>query len=869
MCNYRVIVVFAILVIFVVMFFMSDQVQLFFRNKEGFAFTGFNNQLVRIWNDPNMEGTWKLTYPVNKKWMLTDVKDQSNKRLYNQNSSVSFWMFVNKNSGNWNHIFSLRSPTMDRYLGIWIRPNRPGLHIRSSTDDKWNSGDNFQGETGYYNQNEENNHFPLNRAVFVVVTLETPNPSPEQLKANPEKKYDSYYRLYIDGQLKNTHVHSSTIKSLEEDDKAYVMVGRKVSGRNFHNYALKDIHLYNHTIGETDIQNLYTTVKHQNNPDEAKRLFTESFQLMHNDSKEGFQSNGDKNKNDKEGFVTAEQCQSVVLPGYKQYFDFYKNVKVVKADGKPCQYNYTTSSQKKTIRVGPHDGNGVKTVDLTSQNINKEDEIDPTPTNEMDPNWKDTFRIEREGENRQILKVYRIDPSYGKDSTTAGWGMNLEFETHTTVFTKNNIDWEKYYDRYRGTPSNPDFVANNLPRTLDAVWSHWNTHGKGEGRIMTVKDETRLTCGSSKPLCVDSNSRQYGLCGKEIALFDYDPNRDKVVLWEHNDSGWKVELPISRIPNMANYNGKDLRGLSTIVIPENMKVVVFDQPNYSGNQLKLLGPQTVYLGQYGNGAFNDKVQSLKVKSDGFRFKTTYNNDSSNPIHDESDWRLDKDDLRMEDTLDKHFSMDGPQKKMRFIELESNADWRKGTRVNTNLSYEQAEEISRGKTFSRLDFRNLKLRLGNNGITFCLWFKCKGDNNEQWARLFDLGDGYRTNNILMAFSGKKLHFRIVKPGSGDAWGSVLPNVNDNEWYHLAWVIGKPDTNGKCDWTTYINGIVADKSTDGNKNYPPDVVRENLFLGASNYWWDPHFNGCIADVRIYKEPLNDAQVCKVYNNPDSQD
>ena len=214
-------------------------------------------------------------------------------------------------------------------------------------------------------------------------------------------------------------------------------------------------------------------------------------------------------------------------------------------------------------------------------------------------------------------------------------------------------------------------------------------------------------------------------------------------------------------------------------------------------------------------------------------------------------------------------MDGPQKKMRFIELESNADWRKGTRVNTNLSYEQAEEISRGKTFSRLDFRNLKLRLGNNGITFCLWFKCKGDNNEQWARLFDLGDGYRTNNILMAFSGKKLHFRIVKPGSGDAWGSVLPNVNDNEWYHLAWVIGKPDTNGKCDWTTYINGIVADKSTDGNKNYPPDVVRENLFLGASNYWWDPHFNGCIADVRIYKEPLNDAQVCKVYNNPDSQD
>ena len=73
-------------------------------------------------------------------------------------------------------------------------------------DEKRNSGGDFQGETGNFNQNEENNNFSLNRAIFVVVTLETPNPSPEQLKADPEKQYDSLYRIYLDGVHKNTHV---------------------------------------------------------------------------------------------------------------------------------------------------------------------------------------------------------------------------------------------------------------------------------------------------------------------------------------------------------------------------------------------------------------------------------------------------------------------------------------------------------------------------------------------------------------------------------------------------------------------------------------------------------------------------------------
>jgi len=356
------------------MFSMSEPFQkyLYGRTKEGF---GLNNQLVRMWNEPAMEGKWSFTYPTRKEWPLKDMKDQRQELLDNRNCSVSFWMYVNKNVGNWNHIISLRSPKTDRYLGIWIWPNNPALHIRSTTDEKRNSGGDFQGETGNFNQNEENNNFSLNRAIFVVVTLETPNPSPEQLKADPEKQYDSLYRIYLDGVHKNTHVHSSTIKSLQEDEQAHIMVGRTYG--KIDNYVLKDIHLYNHTIGQTDIQNLYTAIKHQNDPDGAKALFTE---------KEGFQSNNqtkdretkDRETSKKEGFVTAQQCRDVVLPGYKQYFDFYKNVKIARATGNPCHYNHGATSVEKQVHVGSNK-NGPKQVDLPG-NIGKYDRIESRST---------------------------------------------------------------------------------------------------------------------------------------------------------------------------------------------------------------------------------------------------------------------------------------------------------------------------------------------------------------------------------------------------------------------------------------------------------------------------------------------------------
>ena len=224
--------------------------------------------------------------------------------------------------------------------------------------------------------------------------------------------------------------------------------------------------------------------------------------------------------------------------------------------------------------------------------------------------------------------------------------------------------------------------------------------------------EREHTCGSSKPLCIGTGNgdEKTGICGKEI-----DP-KDPVVFWEHDKSGWKVEMMGGDIANMANSGRStaNMSGLSTIQIPEYMSVILYDQTDFNGNRYELNGPQTVKLWtqKYGGVNYNDNVKSLTVRPDGRHFKTTYINEPNNKITQKDDNRLKAMNLQIEDTLDMHYQ-DGQKKKMRFIELKAKGD------AGANNRY-----------FDRFDFNNMQLYLGNSGITFCMWFKMKTFNQNK-------------------------------------------------------------------------------------------------------------------------------------------
>lgn len=95
------------------------------------------------------------------------------------------------------------------------------------------------------------------------------------------------------------------------------------------------------------------------------------------------------------------------------------------------------------------------------------------------------WQREMNTENNSFFNYYMQLPPSRYDGEEAIVPKN---NCKNTAFTKDNIEWEIYYDRY------PDFVVNKLPRTLDAVWMHWSTWGEKEGRIMTVKDPSKITC---------------------------------------------------------------------------------------------------------------------------------------------------------------------------------------------------------------------------------------------------------------------------------------------------------------------------------------------------------------------------------------
>lgn len=262
--------------------------------------------------------------------------------------------------------------------------------------------------------------------------------------------------------------------------------------------------------------------------------------------------------------------------------------------------------------------------------------------------------------------------------------------------------------------------------------------------------------------------------------------------------------------------------------------------------------------QYGMCGKKEKVEDI--------LETTYTNDS-NPIKGPNDTRLKEMGLEYEDTLDRHFNQDqgSPRRKLRFVRFFANASWRDGTRVKINNTFEDAKKKTIGKSFKRLDFED-DFHLGNNGLTFSMWIKTTNvGTTSQYMRLFDFGNWYSIDNVAMMFKNKSLECMVGDASSNE---TLLKHVNDNVWFHVAWTMSKPDKNQRCEWMFYVNGRKIIDNPHTNKPYPTQIKRQNMFLGASNYWWDPHLNGCIGDVRIYQEALTPVQMCNVYYNPDPQ-
>jgi hypothetical protein len=166
-----------------------------------------------------------------------------------------------------------------------------------------------------------------------------------------------------------------------------------------------------------------------------------------------------------------------------------------------------------------------------------------------------------------------------------------------------------------------------------------------------------------------------------------------------------------------------------------------------------------------------------------------------------------------------------------------------------------------------------------GVTFAFWM-C-GSYSKTYSRIFDFGDEFNwgsngNHQMIVAFIDQYLVFVIDNYPNTQTWAWVGMNINFNDWHHVVWTIS---TDGK--WKIYVNGAQVGSpvmyasmgwnktTTDrnisgGGATYPDPTYKLNrCFIGQSNWWWDPYFNGGLSDFRVYNGLLSEQEIGYLYN------
>lgn len=144
--------------------------------------------------------------------------------------------------------------------------------------------------------------------------------------------------------------------------------------------------------------------------------------------------------------------------------------------------------------------------------------------------------------------------------------------------------------------------------------------------------------------------------------------------------------------------------------------------------------------------------------------------------------------------------------------------------------------------------------GTNGVTLEGWVYVI--SHSDWARLFDFGNGSGTNNLLIVprdNTGKTASYVFNGSSAGADASSA---ISTGAWHHLAVTITATGAQ-----TLYIDGVQA---ATGSGQNPATSVRNNAYIGRSDWSTDPYLNGKVAAVALYPKVLTATRVLAHYNS-----
>jgi len=138
---------------------------------------------------------------------------------------------------------------------------------------------------------------------------------------------------------------------------------------------------------------------------------------------------------------------------------------------------------------------------------------------------------------------------------------------------------------------------------------------------------------------------------------------------------------------------------------------------------------------------------------------------------------------------------------------------------------------------------------SNGFTFMCW--AKFNSFDQWARIFDFGNGNPSDNLLLGVHPDgSMSFHNYN-GSNVISLDGPAVLTTNTWTHIAITVNSSGLE-----TMYVNGV-AIASVSGN--IPTNVARTMCYIGKSLWVQDPYLNAQIDEASIWSQALsiNDIQ------------
>ena len=148
---------------------------------------------------------------------------------------------------------------------------------------------------------------------------------------------------------------------------------------------------------------------------------------------------------------------------------------------------------------------------------------------------------------------------------------------------------------------------------------------------------------------------------------------------------------------------------------------------------------------------------------------------------------------------------------------------------------------------------------NTGFTISAWVNPRQVG--QMARLIDFGNSATSDNIVVALSYTATDVRpliyVFKSAQMVAQAISLNFINANSWSFITATF-----DGTCA-KMYLNGAMSSQATLIPYTELNNVVRNNNYIGQSNWFGDGYSNSLIDDLRIYSRCLNNQEILELMN------